>query len=119
LELAYENYRRKEVEKYIAENYSDEQFSELIERKRREMEPKYKISRWAPESVVSFLNGAVRAEIEKMITFTTYQAFCEEERKRPHQLDLPEEGSTLPSQSQTATNKTATPPSETTDNFTV
>jgi hypothetical protein len=76
LERDYEAYRTKVVDGYIAENYSNQGFQKLIERKRQELLPRYRqIAYWKPETLKRFLDSAVRSDLEKELFLPTFEKF--------------------------------------------
>lgn len=82
-ELAYGHYRSEAIDAYLAANFSEEAYRALIERKRQELAPRYKrMTAWKPEVLLQFLKAAVRADIERRLSFIPFDTFCEHQRKR-------------------------------------
>jgi hypothetical protein len=83
LALAYDDYRNHEIDAHIATHYSEAKFQDLLEKKRQELEFRYRqMGRWKPETLAQFLQAAVRTDIEKKLTFLTFEEFVESEYKR-------------------------------------
>lgn len=75
-EIAYDDYRNKEVDKFISENYSEQEYRVLIETKRRELLPRYReIAYWNPETLKNFLDCAVKADLENQISLRNFDQF--------------------------------------------
>lgn len=81
LELAYEDYRDRILDSYIAENYPSQRYQALIERKKQELSPQCRqFASWKPEALLRFLNGAVRADLERDLSLQTFESFCQDTR---------------------------------------
>jgi hypothetical protein len=76
LELAYDEYRTNALESFIAENYTKQEYQVLIEGKRDELLPQYRqLIHWNPETLKSFLDSAVRSDLEKELSMPTFEIF--------------------------------------------
>jgi len=83
LEQSYEDYCRQEIDQYIATTLSEVEHQQLIEAKKQDLLKQYRwTSTCPPETLNQLARGAARSEIKKRIAFTTFEAFCEEERAR-------------------------------------
>ena len=77
LEIAFEDYRNQTLDGYIAENYPGNKYQALIDRKKRELSPRYRqFTFWKPEALTRFLETSVRADLEKGISLQTFDSFC-------------------------------------------
>ncbi len=81
LELAYENYRNRALDSYIAENFPSQRYQALIERKKQELSPQYQqFAFWKPETLLRFLNSSVRADLERDLSLQTFESCCQNMR---------------------------------------
>jgi hypothetical protein len=77
LELAFENYRNQQLDGFIAENYPEEKYQALIDRKKQELSSQYRqFAFWKPEALMKFLETSVRADLENCLSLQTFNAFC-------------------------------------------
>lgn len=92
LQDAYENYCKREIDRYIATDLSESEYQQMVEIKKQELGKKFKYtSSWDSETMNQVARGAARSEISKRFTFPSFDDFCERERKQePHPVLLPD-----------------------------
>jgi hypothetical protein len=73
-ELAYEDYCRAEVDRYLQENAADQALAMKIEARKQELAVHYK--GLLPETLQEIALGAIRAELVKEVPALTYEQFC-------------------------------------------
>lgn len=77
LELAYEEYQRREVAAYIARNYTEDECHALVEAKRQELLRQYKqMSDWGEDAIDKLAATSTHNEIIKQIALLTFDEFC-------------------------------------------
>jgi hypothetical protein len=97
LEVAYEEYSRAAVDRFIADEFPQDEFTRRVEAKKRELGSQFsfwdKVSK--PEFLESMANGAVRSEIAKQVSLLSFEDFCRREGPRilaDYNIDLAELG---------------------------
>jgi hypothetical protein len=97
LQLAYEEYKKGEIDDYIASNYDE--YNQYVETKKQELLSKYKaLALWDDQTFARLAETSATAEIAKRISFFTFQAFCEEEKLRNPTPPPTGQGSSNPDQ---------------------
>jgi len=78
IELAYEEYKKREIDEYISANY--EEYKEYVERKKQELLGKHKsMSFWDGNTLTRLAETGARAEVAKRIPLHTLEAFSREQ----------------------------------------
>ena len=76
VESAYEEYRRKEVDHYLAARYSAEEYEQLIEARGREVRKQYRFGEaWSKENLREVAEGVLRAEAARQINLLNLSEF--------------------------------------------
>lgn len=74
--LAYEEYKRMEIDHFIAVHYTGERYAELIAEKSQEIRKQYKSATfWSADNLREVAEGAVRAEVSARIQFVSFDNF--------------------------------------------
>ncbi len=82
LQLAYDKYKKREIDNYI--DLNPDEYQQHVESKRQDLLGKYKnLSLWGEDTLARLVETSARAEIAKRGSFDTFEAFCEEQRSRP------------------------------------
>jgi replication initiator protein A len=77
LQLAYEEYKRREIDNYIADNYDE--YKRYAESKKQEFLDKHKsMSLWDENTLARLAETSARAEIAKRTPLDTFEAFSRE-----------------------------------------
>ena len=84
LELAYEEYKRAEVKRYIAENLP-QRFSQAVERKKKELARTYK--NVLPQFLEEIAAQTVRGELAREIEVQTFEEFCRQYQAQKEEHD--------------------------------
>ena len=74
LELAYDEYRREEAQRYIAARLPAEEFAAAVRAKRRELDKTYR--NLLPEALEEVAAQMVRAEIARSLELIGFEQFC-------------------------------------------
>lgn len=78
LELAYEEYKKREIDEHISANY--EEYKQYVESKKQEFLDKHKsMSFWDENTLARLAETGARAEIAKRIPLHTLEAFSREQ----------------------------------------
>jgi len=100
LELAYEVYKREEMDKHIKANYTPDQYQQLVARKKEELlnERRSLFANWREEVFESYADRQVRADLARWVPFTKFDTFCEQQKGSEVQRELtfPEDDGTSP-----------------------
>jgi hypothetical protein len=84
LEVAYEEYSRAAVDRFIAAEFPQDEFMRRVEAKKRELNSQFsfweKMSK--PEFSESMASAAVRSEIAKQVSLLSFEDFCRREGPR-------------------------------------
>ncbi len=77
LRQSYEEYKREEIDHYIAAHYSPETYDALIADKTEEVRKRYRSAAfWSLENLRQVAEGALRAEVATRIAFVSFENFC-------------------------------------------
>ena len=78
VQMRYQDYRRAEVDRYLAQQGGEARYRELLESKRKDIQQQYKsASYWSEENLREVVDAAARAEIAAglpMLDFQTFQS---------------------------------------------
>jgi hypothetical protein len=97
LQLAYEEYKKREIDDYIAAH--NDEYHQYVETKKQELLARYKsLSLWDDQTLARLAETSATAEIAKRISFFTFQAFCQEEKLQSLTSPASEQGSGNPDQ---------------------
>lgn len=89
LELAYETYRREELDRYIQTQLPAAEYEEIFAGKRQELLKRFPNFGLGSDSMVDqTAQGMARSEIAKRIVFQTFEDFCEERRRQAQPASL-------------------------------
>jgi hypothetical protein len=80
LELSYEEYRREEAARYIAEKVTPQEFTAAVQAKKIELAGMYRSLR--PEAVEEIATQMVHAEIARRLELLPLEEFCREAEAR-------------------------------------
>jgi hypothetical protein len=84
-EMAYEDYQKHEIERYIAANQQTAAYQKMINDKRSDLLKHNKsYTLLPPETLSQIVDGAVRSEIARALPLLTFEEYCESEP----QMDL-------------------------------
>jgi hypothetical protein len=85
LELAYEEYRKRELKNHISTNYSEDEYRRLFEVKKKELLRQYKkqLSNWDESTLNKLVESAIDSYIAKIIPLLGFDEFCEQHREQP------------------------------------
>ena len=76
LQHAYEEYRREEVEHYIAPHYPAAQYEELVSQIEKRVQKQYRSAAlWSAENLRDIAAGMLRQDISGKIDFVTFEQF--------------------------------------------
>lgn len=78
LELAYDDYKQKEVDNYIQANYTSAQLSGLVEVKKKEILHQYKkqVSNWDDDTLLKLAESTTRSHITERVPLISFEEFC-------------------------------------------
>lgn len=77
LRQSYEEYKREEIDHYIAVHYTPERYESLIEEKTAEVRHKYPSSAfWPEENLRQVAEGSLRADVANGLEFVSFENFC-------------------------------------------
>jgi hypothetical protein len=104
MELAYGDYKREEIKKYIAANYEPDRYKELIARKKEEVlnQKRSVFSKFRDENFTSFADHQVRSDLARQVLLLNFETFCEQQQQRqgsemqPTEANSLEDGGNLP-----------------------
>jgi hypothetical protein len=84
LETAYDEYKRRETDRYIQEHLTDFELEQLQKKKSKQLAAQFKNFALMPtETVNQIVWGAVKAEIAKRVPFLTFTAYCKAQARQP------------------------------------
>jgi hypothetical protein len=76
LQHAYEEYRRDEIDHYIAVQYPPAQYEELLNQIEKRVQKQYRSAAlWRPENLRDVAAGILRQEIAMQLNFVTFEQF--------------------------------------------
>ena len=78
LELAYMDYRKQEIDRHIAAQFSNEAYIRALEEKRAQLRGSYKNAAWLTEQQqMEFAAAHFRKDVAKGIQFISFESFCQ------------------------------------------
>jgi hypothetical protein len=80
LELAYDDYRRDAIDRFLATDVAPEEFEELARSQEAALRSSH--PRMPDETIARMARRTARGEITKRVTLLTFGAFCDHERQR-------------------------------------
>jgi hypothetical protein len=81
-EVEFDRYRTEALDRFISENYSEQEFEALMEIKKHELLPQYRqIGKWKPEILMRFLNSAVRSDLNKRLPLPILDQFIKTQKQ--------------------------------------
>ena len=78
LELAYEEYRRQEADRYLEEELESGEYKRLFTAKRQELADRFRSLQLNPASLTEMAHAGVRSEIPGRLKLQTFEDFCEQ-----------------------------------------
>jgi len=83
MQLAYMEYRKQEIDRHIASNFSDEVYSQAIQEKKREVRRTHpNASRLTEQQQKEWAVALLRKEIAGTMNSISFESFCEMNRSR-------------------------------------
>lgn len=77
-EAAYEEYRRREIDRYLASRYSPASYEELVEARGREVRKRYRFGEvWSPENLRAVAESMIRSEAAREVPLLSFEEFRE------------------------------------------
>lgn len=77
-DLAYAQYRQREIDRHLSSMYSQELWERAVRQKENAIRRQYRSADfWTPESVRQVAEGALRADVAKQVALLSFQEFCE------------------------------------------
>lgn len=85
LELAFEEYRKREIRNHISTNYSEDEYKRLFEVKKKELLRQYKkqLSNWDEATLNKLVESAIDSYIAKIIPLVGFNEFCKQHHEQP------------------------------------
>ena len=81
MQLAYMDYRKQEIDRHIATNFSDEAYSQAVQDKKREIRRIYPNAfLLTDQQRIEWAVTHLRKEIARTIDFMSFESFCERKR---------------------------------------
>jgi hypothetical protein len=74
---AYEEYKREEIEHYIAARYTPEQYATLVDKKKQEIRKQYRsASTWPAENLRTVAEGALRTDVAAEVPLVPFDEWA-------------------------------------------
>jgi hypothetical protein len=84
LEIAYDDYRKQEVDNYIAVSYTKAEYQGLIDVKKKEILHQYKkqVSNWDEETLMKLAESATRSHIAERVQMLSFEEFSKQSTQK-------------------------------------
>jgi hypothetical protein len=84
-ELAYEEYRKREITKHLSANYSGDEYGRLFDLKKKELLRQYgkQLSNWDEATLQKLVESTIESYIAKLIPLLGFAEFCEQHEEQP------------------------------------
>lgn len=89
LENAYEDYKRQQIDRYIADQLTADEHQYLLQHKKTELAKQYTFWSQNPSRLTRMAEQALRADLEARLTLATFDEFSRRERASYKPVDAP------------------------------
>jgi hypothetical protein len=77
-EAAYEEYRRKQIDRYLSDRYAPGEYEALLESRSKEVRKRYRFGEvWSRENLRAVTESIIRTEAAREIPLMSFPEFCE------------------------------------------